>query len=403
MKEFIMRISITYLTILCTTILALGGYSSHATAQMSFFDDFEDRVKDQALLENNWTWYDQTFAADTCTGPAAGFGPYDDGDASDYVAQNRNYWTASDDVGEGNSYFRAGLEVPAWSTDEGDAVLLTNMLRVYGNQYNEATTCQRTSIFQEMPVTTAGTYTFSFDVAQDRVGAPANGEYTGAFVKVLRSSDSSFVDLIYEVVETIPPSASTPNDVTTATQSIDFVIPEEMVGELLQIGFYSDLTPNFGQSWTTSAALYDNVKLSLMEIGPAHSGSWFNASQDGHGWALLFGETGSGDPLLVAYWYIYDDMGNPIFLVGTGTPVGNRVEITLTASVGMIYGVFDPDSVTRHPGGTAVFEFSDRNTSIFSYVPSEFTMNTWGHTPIVDLPMAKLFGLPAEKIYGTSD
>ena len=397
-----MRISRTHTAILCGALLILGGFSSQTTAQMQFSDDFEDRAKDQALVGNNWTWYDQTFPGDTCTGTPAGFGPFDDGDSSDYVVANRNFFTASEEfAGQGDSYFRAGLEVPAWATDEGEAVELTNMLRVYGNQFNEATTCERVLVFQEMTITATGNHTFSFDVAQDRFGAPANGERTAAFVKVLRSSDSSFTTLLFDEIETTPPVATTPENVTTARQYIEFEIPAEFAGELLQVGFYADSSENLGQSWANSAALYDNVELGLTEIGPAHSGSWFNADQSGHGFALVFGETGAGDPLLVAYWYIYDVEGNPIFLVGTGTPVGNRVEIVFTSPVGMIYGDFDPSTMPNPlpDGGTAVLVFSDSNNLVFSYTPSAFTMTTWGHTPIDSLPMTKLFGIPADKYY----
>ena len=395
-----MRISVTYLSILCGALLALGGFSSQAAAQALFSDNFEDRVADQALVGNDWTWFDQTFAGDTCTGdPVSEWGPWSDGDGSDYGVENRNYHTASADVGQGDSYFRAGLEVPAW---EG---ALTNMLRVYGNQYNEATSCERVLVFQEHTLETAGTYVFSFDVAQDQFGAPANGEFTAAFVKVLRSSDSSFATVLFETVETTPPVSTSPDNVTTTSQSIEFTIPEEWVGELLQFGFFNDLTEDLGQSWGTSAALYDNVEMGLMEIGPAHSGSWYNDDQSGHGFALLFGQTPSGVPLAVAYWYIYDDLGNPIFLVGTGSPVGNRVEIALTSPIGMIYGDFDPSTMPNphNDGGIAVFEFSDRDNAIFSYTPSEFTRDTWGHTPIEALPMTKLFGVPADKYYSTPE
>ena len=373
---------------------------------MQFSDDFEDRVKDQDLIENNWTWYEQTFAGDTCTGdPVSEWGPWSDGDNSDYLQENRNYWTASAAEGHGDAYFRAGLEVPAWANDAGEAVELTNMLRVYGNQYNEATTCERVLIFQEMSIDTAGTYTFSFDVAQDRVGAPVNGETTAAFVKILRSSDQSYTTVLFEQLETTPPDATTPENVSTASMAIDFTIPDEWVGELLQFGFYNDLTEDLGQDWGTSAALYDNVEMGLMEIGPAHSGSWFNTDQSGHGFALLIGQTPGGAPLAVAYWYIYDDMGNPIFLVGTGAPVGNRVEIALTSPIGMIYGDFDPSTMPdpHNDGGTAVFEFSDRDNAIFSYTPSAFTAETWGHTAIEALPMVKLFGIPADKYYSTPE
>jgi hypothetical protein len=68
---------------LCSAFLLLGGFSNLAAADPLFTDDFENRVKDQVLIGGDWTWYNQTFADDTCSGePTSGFGPFDDGDPS---------------------------------------------------------------------------------------------------------------------------------------------------------------------------------------------------------------------------------------------------------------------------------------------------------------------------------
>jgi hypothetical protein len=161
---------------------------------------------------------------------------------------------------------------------------------------------------------------------------------------------------------------------------------------------------DLGQGWGTSAALYDNVMLAPMEIGPAHSGSWYNAGQSGHGFSIEFGQLQDGTRLAVVYWYTYDDMGNPIFMLGNGIVDGDRVEITFESPVGMVYGVFDKNTVTRNVGGTAVFVFSDRDNATFSYTPSAFSNSEWGHTtPITDLPLVKLFGIPADKYYSTPE
>ncbi|RPH97426.1 MAG: glycoside hydrolase family 16 protein [Lysobacterales bacterium] len=138
-------------------------------------------------------------------------------------------------------------------------------------------------------------------------------------------------------------------------------------------------------------------------IGPAHSGSWYQPDQSGHGFSLEFGQQFDGTPLAVAYWYTYDVAGNPIFLIGTGEPEANRVTIDFVSPVGMAYGVFDPGSVVREPGGTGVFEFADRDTATFSYTPSDFTAATWGHTAIDALPLIKLFGIPAPPAYATAE
>jgi hypothetical protein len=263
MKEFVMRVSIRHLARLSTLLLVLTGFSTQVAAQALFSDDFENRVQDQALIGNNWTWFLQSYGGDTCTGvPIFLYGPYTE-EPVNYPQENRNYWTASADFGQGDSYFRAGLEVPAW---EG---ALSNMLRVYGDQYfNYATSCERVLVFQELSIASAGNLRFSFDVAKDRYGAPANGEITGAFVTILKSSDQSYVTLFNTSVITTPPPATSPDDVTTATQWIDFNIPAEYVGELLQFGFYNDVTESLGQSWATAGAYYDNVELAQAPVGP---------------------------------------------------------------------------------------------------------------------------------------
>lgn len=400
-----MRVSKYKLTTVFSVMLAATTLGSSAVADPLFFDDFEDRVKDQPLIGPGWTWYNQTYSDDQCTEYVSGFGPYDDGDGSDALQANRNYWTASPEEGDGGDYYRAGLEVPAWATDEGEKVVLSNMLRVYGDpNYNPGvTSCKRTLIFQEMDVPPVGGYTFSFDVAMDRFGAPAFGEVTAAFVKVIKTSDLSYNELLFEKVETNPPVSSTPENASTASLSVDFTITDELVGELLQFGFYTDITADLGQGVATSAALYDNVMVDSTDIGPAHSGSWYNASQDGHGFSIEFGEI-DGDPLAIVYWYIYDNMGNPIFMVGTGVPDGQEVVINFDSPTGMIYGEFNSIPYPRDVGGVAVFTFSDRDNGTFSYTPSTFSETTWGHTtPIENLPIVKIFGIPADKNFPATE
>ena len=383
-----MNLSIIKLTAVCGLLLSLAGFSNLAAADPFFSDNFEDRLQDQPLIGNNWTWYDQWFTEDGCTGDDAGFGPFDDGNGDDYEAANRNFFTVPEGTGD---YYRAGLEVPAWDG------ALTNMLRVYGNQYNNNGNCQRTLIFQEMDAPEAGNYVFSFDVAQDRDSAPANAEVTAAFVKVLDPANG-YATVLFETVKTTPPRAFSPNDVATLSQAVEFTITEEMVGKLLQFGFYNDVTPNYVQSSDTSAALYDNITVGPMEVGPAHSGSWYNEGQSGHGFSIEFGQEAEGMPLAVVYWYTYDDQGNPIFMLGNGVPVGQTLEVTFLSPTGMQYGVWQKP--TENDGGTAVFNFSDRENATFSYTPSAFSTSEWGHTtPIVDLPLTKIFGIPADKYY----
>ena len=130
-------------------------------------------------------------------------------------------------------------------------------------------------------------------------------------------------------------------------------------------------------------------------IGSDYSGSWYNEDQSGHGFSMEFGELEDGSPLAVVYWYTFDDKGNPIFLLGNGVPDGYTLDIQFMSPHGMIYGEFDPDSVDRPDGGTAHFDFSDKDNGTFSYTPSAFSSSNWGHTTAIDsLPLVKLFKVP---------
>jgi hypothetical protein len=82
----------------------------------------------------------------------------------------------------------------------------------------------------------------------------------------LKSSDSSFGTLMFQTMLTTPPVATSPADVSTASESMEFTIPAEWVGELLQFGFYNDVTTSAGQSSWTSSALYDNVVLESVAV-----------------------------------------------------------------------------------------------------------------------------------------
>ena len=128
-------------------------------------------------------------------------------------------------------------------------------------------------------------------------------------------------------------------------------------------------------------------------IGVWHSGSWYHEEQSGHGFSIEIGSKPNGSPLAVVYWYIFDDFGNPVFLVGSGVPDGNVLAVNFEAPVGMVFGEFDSHSVVREAGGTGLFEFSDENSGVFSYTPSEFTASAWGHSRIDSLPLVKLFAI----------
>jgi hypothetical protein len=128
-------------------------------------------------------------------------------------------------------------------------------------------------------------------------------------------------------------------------------------------------------------------------IGAGHSGSWYARAQSGHGFSIEVGRNAAGLPRAVVYWYTYDSIGNPLFLVGSGVPDGNSLEISFQSPVGMAFGDFDPDTVVREAGGTGRFEFHGKDSGVFDYTPSTFTASAWGHVPVEALPLVKLFAI----------
>ena len=71
------------------------------------------------------------------------------------------------------------------------------------------------------------------------------------------------------------------------------------------------------------------------------------------------------------------------------------IDLEFESPYGMQYGEFDPDSVIRQDGGSARIEFFDTENATFNYTPSEFSMQSWGHTQIENLPLSRLFTVPA--------
>ena len=173
-------------------------------------------------------------------------------------------------------------------------------------------------------------------------------------------------------------------DQITATMPAEYVVD------------YIRITDN-GFTELGGSSLDDDISV----ISPENSGSWYNADQSGHGFSMEFGQLSDGSPLAVVYWYTYDSLGNPIFLLGTGVPMDNMVEITFNSYQGMIYGDFTPSPPpTIENAGTGTFTFSDGDTGVFSYAPSDDSATRWGHTtPVENLSIEKLFGIPADPVF----
>ena len=256
-------------------------------------------------------------------------------------------------------------------------------------------------------------------VINRRVGSTAHWEFQGGAVNYGLSLDTpSRLDDGFHIfkMDWTPTSVTTyidgeqiwVFDITSesCTDCTEFHQPHFVILNMAVGGNYTGLLQSAQITATTPAEMlvdyvriYDNgfTELggsSLPRIGPEYSGSWYNPGQSGHGFSMEFGVSEDGTPLAIIYWYTFDTLGNPIFLVGTGVPNGKTLDVQFQSPRGMRYGEFDPGSVVREAGGTATLDFTDPDNAVFSYTPSEFSTTAWGHSAIDALPLVKLFAIP---------
>ncbi len=87
----------------------------------------------------------------------------------------------------------------------------------------------------------------------------------------------------------------------------------------------------------------------------AKSGAWYVPSRSGEGWLIEELPDGRGS----VYWFTYDLEGQQAFVVGTGSRVGNRLEITDAVSTrGTRFGdAFNAAAVERIPWGSISIDF----------------------------------------------
>ena len=106
----------------------------------------------------------------------------------------------------------------------------------------------------------------------------------------------------------------------------------------------------------------------IHEITPAHSGMWYNPEQSGHGVTV---EILPGNRILLV-WYVFDESGNQIWLVGAGDYQGDAATVAVSISQ---LGIFPPNFVSEDVEttvwGTLQLVFEDCQTAMFSWQPNE--------------------------------
>ncbi len=96
------------------------------------------------------------------------------------------------------------------------------------------------------------------------------------------------------------------------------------------------------------------------------TGSWNGPGQAGHGFIV---EVVGEDQLLV-YWFTFDSLGNPYWLLAVGTLDGNSATLTAySVSGGLFPPLFDPAAVTEFEWGELIVSFESCTAGSISWVP----------------------------------
>lgn len=102
------------------------------------------------------------------------------------------------------------------------------------------------------------------------------------------------------------------------------------------------------------------------QINGGMSGSFYNPDNDGTGLNVEI----LSDTFGIAYWYTYDLEGKQRWHLLLGDIEGRRMTGEMYTYEGMVFGDFDPASVSQHVFGSYSIEFSDCNNLTFRFSPS---------------------------------
>ncbi|WP_332024482.1 plastocyanin/azurin family copper-binding protein [Rudaea sp.] len=117
-------------------------------------------------------------------------------------------------------------------------------------------------------------------------------------------------------------------------------------------------------------------------ITPGLTGTWYNNTQSGQG----FNVEVLANNLIGAFWYVFDDTGHNLFLIGVGNYSGNTATFNVAETTGGFFPpAFDSTKITRPPWGTLSFTFTDCNNGTVTWTPIDTTHFSGGTLAITRL------------------
>lgn len=175
--------------------------------------------------------------------------------------------------------------------------------------------------------------------------------------------------------------------------SLEVTPPSDMKYAEIAVGVKS---ANTGSS-EYAVARFDDVRFELateeeFAILPAHSGSWYDSSQSGHGITFELLEAGRGQ----VYWYTYDLQGSSMWLVAVGEHDGVKFEADAAITGGAMFPpAFNSNDVMIEKWGRFELHFTGCDEGVFKWTPEPGSQFTAGEMPITRL--TKLKGMTCEE------
>lgn len=173
--------------------------------------------------------------------------------------------------------------------------------------------------------------------------------------------------------------------------------------EMTEVAFFdtfpeADGSSNFGGAWNVYP-FFDNGMVMISDINRGvfivraqldantairnhHSGVWYNPEQDGHGLNINVLD----DQRMVIFWYTYDNNGNQLWLVGSGSFENDVATLDVVSTRDALFPPnFDADDVERADWGTFEISFEGCDQAQFQWNPNAGTGFTAGSMPMTRL------------------
>ncbi len=177
------------------------------------------------------------------------------------------------------------------------------------------------------------------------------------------------------------------DDGTWHTISDRFTPPENMQYALVFLG----VTGSSNGSTAFAIARWDDVRFTEANAAgfavlAAHSGSWYNRDQSGHGLNVEI----LTDNRAQIYWYTYDHQGNSMWLIGSGTHDGNEILVDAAMADGAMFPpAFASQDVNLRLWGQFYLRFTGCHSAVFKWTPAANSVYTAGEMTVTRLTQLK--------------